>query len=191
MLIDKGRNIVFQLEGRDLRLSNELRMLHDPMGDSWPRTSVLFAPIEEDGDPLEEDADVREYFGRGYVAQGGSVDLPAKNISSWKKVGLVQTIFYTRTGIRAPGKFRHQFQVPMGAGTFWGGLVAGVVGAFIAESKPVGFLIGAALGGAAGALLVKSEFPFDPPAALYSRRCLYRLELPRASWLSWRGYVIP
>jgi len=107
MLIDKGFDVGFTLaSGKELDIAGD--MLHDPDGESWPSCSLLFLKVKR-GPPVEMPSDARWYFGRGYEAHQGSVELPRKALESWKPIGEVETIYYERPGLRAPGKFRHGF----------------------------------------------------------------------------------
>lgn len=194
--IEKGASVHFITDdGERIFLPPNAAMLHDPQGDTWPRNSVLFTSVTRDNLPVEMDADQREYLGRGYRARLGRAHLPPRELRYWKDEGLVREIFYDRGGTRAPGFFKHAFQAPSPlkggiVGGAIGGLLGWILGSGIGNPKLV--WPGLLLGGLGGAALAKVSFPVDPPAHLYSYRGkMWRLELPRLSLASWRGFVLP
>jgi hypothetical protein len=111
MLVKKGHGVRFDLEtGR--KVAARGGMLHDPEGASWPRCSVLVGPFSHGGKTDERlSSSARAYFGRGYAASRGSVELPPRAMTAWKEVGPVKTIWYTRTGeVMGGERFFHHFK---------------------------------------------------------------------------------
>jgi hypothetical protein len=196
VLIDKGHNVHFVLDSNErLYLPANVAMLHDPSGVLWDRNSILFAPYTKLGTPVDAEADARDYLGRTYLAHQGTVSLPPQALSRWRSVGRVQTIFYDRSGHRAPGYFKHRFQAPgvlqsAAVGALVGGLAGLFAGALVESSKLI--IAGAVVGGLAGMIVSKVEFPIDPPTQLLAFGGKYwRLQLPRLSLANWRGFVLP
>lgn len=85
-------------------------MMHDESGKAWAYCSVLVGPFQQGDTALANDSSMRWYFGKGYEARRGKVDLPPRAIGKWQEVGQVERIFYERTGERAPGYFQHPFK---------------------------------------------------------------------------------
>lgn len=191
----KGNSVFFRMDDeRRIYLPKRLVMAHDPSGRLWPRNSVLFTAVRKDGIPVSMDADQREYFGRGYQAHQGTIlDIPPRGLDRWQLLGHAKTIFYDRGGVRAPGFFKHTFRAPsLLTGGVIGGIVGGLVGWALQEATERAFILPGIIGGAAlGVAVTHDQFPIDPPAKLYDYRGRFRLELPRLSHLSWRGFVLP
>jgi hypothetical protein len=111
MLISKGTHVAFGMSsGRLLRASGS--MLHDPIGAAWPKDSLLVATFRH-GKRLASDEEKagapKHYLGREYAAHIGTIDLPPRSIGEWKRIGEVETLYYERPGIRAPGRYYHHF----------------------------------------------------------------------------------
>lgn len=112
MLIARGHDVSFVMaDGRDIEVSGAL--LHDSSGKAWPKCSALIATFKR-GPAVEMDAESKDYFGRGYDAHEGRVELPPRDLKAWKLVGEVKKIFYERTG-RHHGLFQHE----MGKRRLW------------------------------------------------------------------------
>jgi hypothetical protein len=113
MLFVKGHGVSFVLlDGKRIDVQKSKGMLHDPTGQDWPKKSVLFASYRRGTEPpSKEDFEgaPKNYLGRNYNPRQGSMTLPARDLDAWKEVGAVKTIFYVRTGSRAPGLYRHTF----------------------------------------------------------------------------------
>jgi hypothetical protein len=115
MLMVKGTRVAFDMqEGGEVIVRSKSGMMHDPKGIAWPRCSLLVGPFQRTGHhPEREGADARAYFGRSYsLLQGQVASPPPRALSSWEKLGPVEQIWYTRTGSRFTGKFRHPFNQP-------------------------------------------------------------------------------
>jgi hypothetical protein len=109
-----GRDVTFLLKSdREISPPKRHGMLHDPSGETWPRCSLLVAHFEQ-GWKESKAPDGRNYFGRNAVVWEGEAELPPKDISKWKTVGELKTIFYDRAGTKHPGYFRHMFHKPRG-----------------------------------------------------------------------------
>lgn len=110
MIIVKGTRVIFDLLGEDRSLHAPARagLLHDPSGRDWPRCSALVGPYARTAEPLE-DAKAQQYFGRSYQVRAARVTLPPRPIASWRSVGPVERIWYTRGGTKYPGPFQHKF----------------------------------------------------------------------------------
>jgi len=108
MLIRKGTRVVFDLEGgRSITAPASYGMMQDPDGQDWPRNSVLVMPYRDTGEPLHGDK-AQRYFGMGHKVTRGEGDLPARPLATWKKLGHVEMIWYTRPGTSHPGPFKHK-----------------------------------------------------------------------------------
>jgi len=84
-------------------------MLYDPSGRAWPSCSLLFASFTKGPEEKDPPDDAIDFYGSRYIVHRGTVSLPAKNLSSWRKIGPIEEIEYTRPGTRAPGDFGHLF----------------------------------------------------------------------------------
>jgi hypothetical protein len=116
VLILKGQHVVFELGRKRVRVG---AMLHDPEGVSWPECSFLCGPYRSGGRDATDDelkGAPRDYFGRGYKARVGKIELPLRSLDAWEFVGDVTKIYYTRPGTKAPGRFVHKINSPRG---FW------------------------------------------------------------------------
>jgi hypothetical protein len=116
MLICKGSRVAFDImpdaKGRKERhviAPGSYGMLHDPEGKDWPRNSVLVMPFKRGGQAEKPTDNARAYMGRGYTVKQGTVNTPPKALTEWKRVGKVQTIYYSRPGTKAPGGYYHHF----------------------------------------------------------------------------------
>lgn len=116
MLVAKGRRIeVVLVDGRRLRAPMGWEMLHDDSGDAWPPCSLLITAYRKGRRAARNPpSDAKQWLGKSYHAHLGSVRLPAVDLSSWRVGGYVDELFYTRTGLRAPGPFVHAFNKPRG-----------------------------------------------------------------------------
>ena len=105
-LINKGKNAEFDMkDGSSFKAKGG--MLHDPSGRYWPKNSVLFGPYKSGSTPNDENPEAEHYLAR--KPREGSIDTPSRELASWKYLGEVEEIFYTRTGNRKPGRYRHAF----------------------------------------------------------------------------------
>ena len=111
MLIAKGSRVSFDLmDGSHVGAPASYGMLHDPSGEDWPKNSVLITGYKKGRVLAEKPSnEAKNYFGRGYEVKAGSVNTPEKALSSWKKIGEVKTIYYSRPGTKAPGGYFHHF----------------------------------------------------------------------------------
>jgi hypothetical protein len=110
-LIAKGRSCRFEMvDGPDVSVSGG--MLHDPSGKWWPKRSVLCGPFKAKIRKAADDeykGAAKHYLGSSHNASIGSVDTPPKALGEWDLVGDVEEIFYTRSGAKRPGRYRHKF----------------------------------------------------------------------------------
>lgn len=83
-------------------------MLHDPSGQDWPKDSLLVCAFRRGRRPAD-DQTAKHYLGREYQAHVGSVQVPPRELTSWKRVGDIATIYYERPGTKAPGRYYHHF----------------------------------------------------------------------------------
>jgi len=98
MLIAKGYKVTLVLEaGRRVAAPASYALLHDPAGRDWPRCSALVAPFRKGGGQIEN-SEAKSYFGSD--PRAGSVTMPARSLSGWRRVGAVEQILYSR---RRPG----------------------------------------------------------------------------------------
>lgn len=110
MLIVKAHRVAFDLmSGRKVTAAPTYGMLHDPSGEDWPKDSVLVMRYTRSGRAIKSDGAMASYLGGDYQARSGEADLPSRSLEGWKKLGDVKTIYYVRTGKRAPGGFYHHF----------------------------------------------------------------------------------
>jgi hypothetical protein len=111
VFICKGTQVRFKMkDGCTIKARGA--MLHDPVGHSWPRCSLLIAPFQRGGraaTEAEKDGAPKEYLGRTHEYHVGKLDRPPSSLSEWERVGEVATIYYVRPGRKAPGRFYHHF----------------------------------------------------------------------------------
>ena len=118
MLIAKGFHCRFFLTDPPGGSRRGAILLHDEDGEAWPYSSGLVVPsFTRSGKPCDDEA-ARRYYGDDYALKQGRVELPPKDITRWRKIGQVETVWYTRRGDVEPGPYEHEFQ---GAGLFGGG----------------------------------------------------------------------
>jgi hypothetical protein len=125
MLFARGDDIGCVMKGRvqglgrkrTIDFDRDACMLHDDMGEKWPKCSLLIMSIRA-SDQKATDEEMRgapeHYLGRDYAALVGRVDTPPKDLRRWEYVGDVKKIYYYRLGTRAPGGFKHHFNRPRG-----------------------------------------------------------------------------
>jgi hypothetical protein len=108
VLIAKGYRVRFVLFGnRSVRAPAGYALLHDPSGHAWPKCSGLCAPFTKTKETVD-DREARSYFGFFSDAPGlGKLVLPPKDLGSWKRVGEVDEILYTRA---RPNRLRSSHQ---------------------------------------------------------------------------------
>lgn len=97
MLIAKGYRVSFVIEnGRKVSAPAAYALLHDPSGSGWPKCSGLVAPFTKGGGEVARNSagDARSYF--GHDPKLGHLSAPPRNISAWKRVGVVNEILYSR-----------------------------------------------------------------------------------------------
>lgn len=110
MLIAKGYAVSFDLaDGGSVDAPARAAMLHDPTGKVWKRSSLLVGSFRRLGQPAESSGQSKDYFGRSYSARLGEIVLPPRELGAWTPLGDVETIWYTRPGKKARGRFRHEF----------------------------------------------------------------------------------
>lgn len=110
MMFVKAHRVAFDLTtGKKVSAPASFGMLHDPEGKVRAKNVVLVTKYGRSATPVKLDADMSEYFGSGYKARSATVNLPPASLESWKKLGEVKTIYYVRTGQRAPGAYYHHF----------------------------------------------------------------------------------
>jgi hypothetical protein len=75
-------------------------LLYDDSGQDWPRCSLLVLPgVERLGrEPGKVTRFARQWFGEEYAPLEGRVSLPDKDLKSWRSVGEVERLFFTRAG---------------------------------------------------------------------------------------------
>lgn len=105
MLIAKGSNVRIVLEDGNIRRGPSL--LHDESGEDWPYASGLITGFVKTQRPCD-DKIARRYFGGDYEIRTGRIELPPRDLSQWREVGLVKEAFYTRRGDHE-GPYRHEF----------------------------------------------------------------------------------
>jgi hypothetical protein len=99
MLICKGFSVSFVLaSGKKVKAPGGYGLLHDPSGRDWAKCSGLVAPFQKGGGEID-DREAKDYF--GHAPREGALSLPPRALSSWKKLGVVSEILYTR---RRPGR---------------------------------------------------------------------------------------
>lgn len=94
MLIAKGYDVSFQVDGAGISAPKRYAMLHDPEGKAWPANSVLVAPFSKDGRAID-DGFAEDYFGD--PPMGGSIALPPRGMREWSEIGPAHKIEYSRT----------------------------------------------------------------------------------------------
>jgi hypothetical protein len=98
MLIAKGYKVTVVLEsGRHVTAPAAYALLHDPAGRDWPRCSALVAPFRKGGGEIRN-REAESYFGSR--PREGSVSVPPRALSVWRRVGAAVQILYSR---RRPG----------------------------------------------------------------------------------------
>lgn len=111
MLIVKGQKCSFDMKDGG-SVTGAGAMMHDSTGRYWSKCSLLFGTFQR-GNRRVPDSEMkgapRNYLGRTHQGNYGSVNLPPKALSEWEHVGEVKEIWYTRTGKKAPFRFRHPF----------------------------------------------------------------------------------
>lgn len=89
-------------------------LLYDPSGRHWPKCSLLVAPFREGEIVDVGDTHAAAYFGKGARVHRGPIVLPTADAGAWDELGELHQVFYTRTGTRAPGDYKHPFGEPKG-----------------------------------------------------------------------------
>lgn len=116
MLIAKGYRVIFALQdGRKVRPPAGYAMLHDEDGRDWPRCSALVMPIRMSRDEVK-DGKARSYFGHAPAA--ARVVLPPRALGLWQRVGVIDTVLYTRRRPRGlPASHQADYFHPIEKGT--------------------------------------------------------------------------
>lgn len=118
MLICMGREVVFELgNGQSFDAPARSGLLHDPSGDSWAKNSLLVYPFKQGQREATDDELSRggsDYFGSKARVLAGTCALPARSLTGWRQLGAVEYVYYSRAGVRAPGRYRHKFHSPRG-----------------------------------------------------------------------------
>jgi hypothetical protein len=125
MLIAKGSSCRFRTEeSGTISAGRGAVMLHDPAGRSWSSRSLLFLPINRDGEEAT-DAQMKgapkDYLGRNYRGKVGHVNLPSKSLAAWTYVDECVQLWYTRPGTKAPGRYQHPFNKATSIGVIFKG----------------------------------------------------------------------
>ena len=108
-LIAKGRACRFDMKDGS-SISARGGMLHDPSGRYWPRNSILIGPFRPRRRKVTDEeyrGSAVDYLGRRHKAYVGSIDTPPKSLAGWTYEGEVETLWYTRGGTKARGRFYH------------------------------------------------------------------------------------
>ena len=84
--------------GKTVKAPGGYGLLHDPSGRDWAKCSGLVCSFSKGGDEID-DAAARDYF--GHTPREGTMRLPPRSLSAWRKLGVAVEILYTR---RRPGK---------------------------------------------------------------------------------------
>jgi hypothetical protein len=98
LLIAKGYSVSFRVNNRWIKAPGGYALLHDPSGSSFAKCAALIAPFSKNRQAIQN-GEARSYFGQDPL--GGSIAVPPRALSAWKKVGPVEEIRYTR---KCPGR---------------------------------------------------------------------------------------
>jgi hypothetical protein len=114
MLICKGYSVRFKPESGRWISGHGGDLLHDPSGRAWPSCSSLVIKFPKSNSRAATDKEIsgapKHYLGRGYEFSAvDHVHIPPKDLSKWKKLGIITRIEYTRGGIKARGRYYHNF----------------------------------------------------------------------------------
>lgn len=110
-----GFDVGFKLRGgRAFDAPRSAGLLFDADGVYWPACSLLVTTFGRGEETDDVDASTRAYFGKGAITRRGTAQLPPAELEQWTEVGELDTLFYRRTGTRAPGDFKHPFHKPKG-----------------------------------------------------------------------------
>jgi hypothetical protein len=112
-MICLGRRVAVELvDGTDVDAPKSYGLL---WGKEWSTKSLLVGPFKPGPVAEKVPGAARNWLG-DHTVRAGHVALPTKELSAWTKIGIVSTckqddqyIYYTRTGNRARGRFRHRF----------------------------------------------------------------------------------
>jgi hypothetical protein len=130
MLIAKGYAPSFKMvEGGTIRGGRGAALLHDPTGRAWPSCSGFIIAFSKGGKETKDSA-AEEYLGR--APKLGEATVPPKALSSWKRVGEVETVNYRRIGNHAASYYHpieggravlyrrgHALRIELGSGCVW------------------------------------------------------------------------
>jgi hypothetical protein len=163
MLITKGFRVSFVLtSGKTIRPPASYALMHDEDGADWPYCSGLVAPLKTTSKQPVRSEKAALYF--GYEPYRGTALIPSgddRRLSSWKKVGDVAEILYTRRRSGgAPASHKGDYYHS------------------IRQKKP-------------GILAAVLRLGLPAGATLYRQGRLYRIELARGCVWNWRGIVSP
>ena len=104
------------VRGRPVKLPARAALLHDESGRDWPSCSALVMPIH----PSRGDEPVRDRAAQSYFndqPMGCSVELPPRSLSSWRALGEISEILYTRRRPHGlPGQLQDDFYHPIEKG---------------------------------------------------------------------------
>lgn len=115
MLVVTGTRVTFEMaDGGEVVVRPRCGMMLDTEGTHWAKCSLLVGPYDKGSAARHEiiTRGARAYLGRNHVIREGSVDLPPRALSGWKRIGPVTRIWYVRGGTKYPGPFKHQFGKP-------------------------------------------------------------------------------
>ena len=113
MLIAKGYAVSFILDsGHKFAAPRGAALLHDPSGKDWPACSGLVLPISRTSQEIDN-RQADNYFGSQPMK--GSVSLPPRSLSEWKRLGMIDEILYSRRRPRGlpadnKGDYFHPFK---------------------------------------------------------------------------------
>jgi hypothetical protein len=115
MLRVKGDQVSFDLvDGRWVEIPKRWGFLHDPEGDTWKNSDLLFLAYRDLREEVELTPLDKKYYGDDYDLRAGKVVLPPRDLSRWRCLGEVARIFYYR-----PGKHEGLYQHPFNQKSVW------------------------------------------------------------------------
>lgn len=113
MILVKGRKVrLVTTEDLEMIFPANYGLIHDPEGSHLGPTFLFIGPYKVLGGDVDLERSGRQYFGRGYRAQGAEVNVPA---GPWTHTGDARRIIYERDrGKFANSRsFAHDFRNPV------------------------------------------------------------------------------